>query len=106
MSLFHLLLPSVSTSKFSSSQRRPSSLCSIYCTEYEKSTISEKVIRKGFSKIYHVSVDCEVECNRKNNKVINIKHKASCIADDVENAEMSVTEAVNMVVISDITIGS
>lgn len=42
----------------------------------------------------------------KNNKVINIQHKLLCIGDDVENAEMSVTEAVNMVVILDITIGS
>lgn len=47
-----------------------------------------------------------MESNRKNNKVINMQHDPLCIGDDVENAEMSVTETVNTVVISDITAGS
>lgn len=43
---------------------------------------------------------------KNNKKVINTQYKPLCIGVNVENAEMSVTEAVNMVVISDITTGS
>lgn len=47
-----------------------------------------------------------MKSNRRNNKDTNTQHEPLCTGSNVENAEMSVTEAVNTVVISDIATGS
>lgn len=47
-----------------------------------------------------------MKSNWRNNKDTNTQHEPLCTGNNVENVEMSVTEAVNTVAISDIATGS
>lgn len=89
---FPFAAPECEHFRFSSSQQRPSSLCSIYCSEYKKAAHQTEVIEKRA----HRLIIFGPAMNRIQSKEQQ-SHK--CATRAVENTGMSVTQAVNAVVI-------
>lgn len=89
---FPFAAPECEHFRFSSSQRRPSSLCSIYCTEYKKALHQTVVMEKRALQIDYLWA----AMNRIQSKEQQ-SHKY--VTRAVENTRMSVTQAVNTGVI-------